>query len=145
MRVREFGLTGLVTALLAGCVSHSQSEEPAALDAEEPPTQIRNADQIALGEQVFFQCRICHVASRGSRSTAGPNLYGVWGRRAGGLDNYPYSGALASSNVTWDAVTLDAFLADPSDYIPGSDMAEGTVRNGEHRAALIAYIETLQD
>lgn len=70
----------------------------------------------------------------------GPNLYGIAGRQAGSLSGYPYSDALAGSDVTWDAASLDAFLADPSGFIPRSEMQRGRVNDPELRAAIVAYL-----
>lgn len=70
----------------------------------------------------------------------GPSLYGIAGRQAGGVAGYPYSDALARSGVTWEAGTLDAFLADPTGFIPGSEMQRGTVSDSEMRAAIVAYL-----
>ena len=70
----------------------------------------------------------------------GPSLFGIAGRQAGAWDGYPYSAALAESRVKWDAASLDAFLANPSGFIPGSEMQRGTVRDPELRAAIVAYL-----
>ena len=70
----------------------------------------------------------------------GPSLHDIAGRQAGSLSDYPYSDALAASDVIWDAASLDAFLADPSGFIPGSEMQRGTVRDPELRGAIVAYL-----
>ena len=38
----------------------------------------------------------------------GPTLKGVFGRKAGSLEDYRYSAAMKRSAVTWDAMTLDS-------------------------------------
>lgn len=99
---------------------------------------------IARGEDAYQQCKGCHSVTPGARSGAGPNLYGVVGRKAGSLSGYPYTQALKDADVVWDAASLDAFLADPSGFVPGSEMKRGAVRNAESRAAIAAYLVSLK-
>ena len=100
---------------------------------------------VQRGEEAFGRCKGCHSIAKGAPSSAGPNLYAVIGRRAGSYPGYPFSDELAQSGVMWDAQSLDAFLADPSGYIPGSDMRRGTVREADTRAAIIAYLAAQSD
>ncbi len=100
---------------------------------------------VQRGEEAYFRCKGCHSIAKGAPSSAGPNLYAVIGRRAGRYPGYPFSDALAQSGVVWDAQSLDAFLADPSGYIPGSEMRRGAVREAETRAAIIAYLAAQSD
>ena len=98
-----------------------------------------------MGADAFHRCDGCHAIEAGAPSGSGPNLFGIVGREAGSLEDYPFSDALVASGVTWDAASLDAFLADPTGYIPGSEMERGVVREAEMRAAIIAYLTTLTD
>lgn len=97
-------------------------------------------DLVAMGEDAFQMCGACHTIEEGAPSSAGPNLYGVIGRLAGSTDGYPYSEALAASDITWDEASLDGFLADPGGFLPGTDMLAGSVRDEERRTAIIAYL-----
>ena len=116
--------------------------EPASERAPEPAL---NPALIQRGEDAYSRCKGCHSIAKGAPSSAGPNLYAVIGRAAGSYPGYPFSDELAQSGVVWDAQNLDAFLADPSGYIPGSDMRRGTVREAETRAAIIAYLAAQSD
>jgi len=100
-------------------------------------------DLVAMGQDAFQRCNGCHVVEAGAASTAGPNLHGVVGRAAGGLDGYPYTDALAAADMTWDEASLDLYLADPTGVVPGTDMLAGTVSDGESRAAIIAYLTSI--
>ncbi|KEO90131.1 hypothetical protein EH31_08545 [Erythrobacter longus] len=97
-------------------------------------------DLVALGEDAFQTCTGCHSVAPDGRSAAGPNLYGVMGRKAGGLEGYSFSDAFAASDITWDEASMDGFLADPQGYIPGSEMLVGAVPDEEQRKAIIAYL-----
>lgn len=95
---------------------------------------------VATGEEAFFRCQGCHSVEQGAPSSAGPNLHGVIGRVAGTYRGYPFTDALATSGIVWDAESLDAYLANPTSYVPGSDMRRGTVRDAAERAAIIAFL-----
>ncbi|RYD45982.1 MAG: c-type cytochrome [Sphingomonadales bacterium] len=90
--------------------------------------------------ETFAQCRACHTLTQGGRSVMGPNLFGVFGRKAGSLPGFAYSPALKASGMVWDARTLDAYLAAPTDKVPGTRMIV-KVADPARRAALIAYLK----
>lgn len=94
----------------------------------------------STGAQTFAQCRACHTLTQGGKSVMGPNLHGVFGRRAGSMPGFAYSPALKGSGLVWDARTLDAFLAAPTVKVPGTRMVL-KVADPARRAALIAYLK----
>ena len=154
MRNRAIATVCLLTVSVAACGSSEQSEvveqivvrEPgapasaaAAVEAQDAP-EVGAVDLVALGEDAFQVCTGCHMVDASGRSAAGPNLYGVVGRKAGSLEGYVFSDAFAASDITWDEASLDGFLADPASYLPGNEMLAGAVPDDEARAAIIAYL-----
>ena len=146
-----------VSLLAFGLVACAQAEPEVVVEqivVREPgqpaanATQAQNAsgdqgqgiDLVALGEDAFQACTGCHNADEGGRSMAGPNLHGVVGRPAAALDDFAYSEALSASGITWDRASLDRFLANPAAYVEGTSMVAGAVRDGEQRAAIVAYL-----
>jgi cytochrome c len=95
------------------------------------------ADQ---GAQAFATCRACHTLQAGAKSGIGPNLNGLFGRKAGSLAGFNYSPALKASKIVWNAQTLDQYLAAPSQKVPGTRMVV-KVADPAKRAALIAYLK----
>ena len=83
------------------------------------------------------QCAACHSIDYNG---VGPAHKGVFGRKAGGAENYPYSEALKRSAVVWNEKTLDKWLTDPEKFIPGQKMGI-QVGNENQRADLIAYLK----
>lgn len=97
------------------------------------------AQDAAAGERAFrTRCASCHSVEPG-QNRAGPSLAGVVGRKAGSVEGARYSQALRDSGITWDAQSLDGFLADPRGTVPGTSM---TLRlaDAAQRAAIIAYL-----
>jgi cytochrome c len=93
------------------------------------------------GAKVFRPCAACHsLAPR--RHMTGPSLAGIWERKAGTAEGFPrYSEALKSSGVTWNAETLDAWLADPRAFIPNNRMTFPGIHDAKARADVIAYLQ----
>jgi cytochrome c2 len=73
----------------------------------------------------------------------GPKHRGVVGRRAGSLEDYTYSLAVKNSGLTWDKTTLDRWLTNPSDLVPGTKMYL-KIDDPQKRADIIAYLERLK-
>lgn len=94
------------------------------------------------GARIFAsQCSLCHALQANAAPKAGPNLWGVFGRKAGSLHGFTYSAAMRDSNVVWTPSTLDAFLAAPDRFLPGTAMAYPGLATENERSALITYLK----
>ncbi|MCE8022466.1 c-type cytochrome [Halomonas sp. MCCC 1A11036] len=100
--------------------------------------------ELRAGERLFrSQCVGCHSVEPGVH-LGGPSLHALLGRPAGSLDDFDYSPALAGAELTWDAPTLDAFLADPSGFLPGNRMVLWGL-DERSRRAIVRYLESLDE
>ena len=99
----------------------------------------RAGGDAARGEKLYEDCAACHSIERGVNGV-GPTLYGIFGRKAGGLDDYRYSPALKRSGLTWTVEALDTFIADPQASVPGNRMPYDGMHDARERADLIAYL-----
>ncbi|MGN6365714.1 c-type cytochrome [Asticcacaulis taihuensis] len=98
--------------------------------------------QLAAGEKVFAQCKACHAIEKGKADGVGPNLYGVYGSKAGTHSaTFKYSAAMKASGQTWNDATLNSFLLAPMKAVPGTKMTYGGVKDDTKRAALVYYLK----
>ena len=107
------------------------------------------ADELPTGDPkrgkiAFFTCYTCHYVGKSLPHHTGPNLFGIFARAAGTAAGYTnYSTALKDSGIRWTADALDAWLADPDGYLPGSSMVFIGVSDPQKRADLIAYLRQI--
>jgi cytochrome c len=93
------------------------------------------------GKSLFEKrCSGCHSLEQDKE---GPRLGRVYGRAAGSVASFNYSDALKSSHITWDANTLDKWLAGPDKFVPDADMAFH-VESATERRAIIAYLKEMR-
>lgn len=100
-----------------------------------------HSPELDRGARVFRICVGCHSLKAGE-FRLGPPLAGLIGRKAGAVPGYRYSKALRQVGIIWNATTLDAWLADPQEFVPGSRMPFSGLKNDRTRAALIAFLES---
>jgi cytochrome c len=131
--------TTTASAPSAQVVPSLDTPENKKLVAELGPT-FANAD-LANGQTRFALCRSCHTIAKGGPNMTGPNLYGIFGRKAGAVADYAYSEGLKGSGVTWSAETLDLWLKDPRAMVAGTKMSFIGVKDDKDRADLIAYLK----
>jgi cytochrome c len=96
----------------------------------------------ADGAQLFnVQCKTCHQAAT---TPLAPTLAGVAGAKIASKPGFNYSPALkAKSSMAWTDANLDAYLANPPCFAPGTRMMV-KVAKPEDRQALIGYMKTLK-
>jgi cytochrome c len=94
----------------------------------------------ARGKLLFLRCASCHDVSSSQSPKIGPNLKGVFGRKAGSLPGYAYSPAMKAQTFTWNEQTLNRWLEKPSDVVPGTAMAFAGVPEKTDRDAIIAFL-----
>jgi cytochrome c len=94
------------------------------------------------GQKLFAACAACHAPDLPTRT--GPDLRGVFGRKAGTVPGFRYSRAMQKAKIAWDDPALDAFIADPQVALPGNTMPFPGIPDEAARRDLIAYLKTLK-
>jgi cytochrome c len=98
------------------------------------------AADIAAGQTEFNKCKICHTVEAGGRGVVGPNLHGIFGRKAATADKFTYSEAMQKSGIVWDDETLTKYLRNPKELVPGGKMAFPGIKDDNQIANLLAYL-----
>ena len=95
----------------------------------------------AKGEKAFAKCRACHSVKAGENKV-GPSLAGVVGRKAGTVEGYKYSDAMKNSGITWNDDTLEKYLKNPKEFIPGNKMVFPGIKKDDEIDDIVAYLKT---
>lgn len=93
-----------------------------------------------LARRTWKLCQSCHMTAEGAGSLVGPNLYGLFGRKAGAGEGFTYSDALQTADFVWTPEKVDHWLENPRTFLPGNRMSFAGVRRPEDRTAVIAYL-----
>jgi len=120
--------------LSAAMASPAMAQETLTMDA------LKAADYMK-GKQAFQgRCSACHTLADSSGDIAGPNLWGVFEREAGGKEGFTYSDTLIDADFVWSPDQLDAWLADPQGYLPGNIMAIPEAVPAADRPNIISFM-----
>lgn len=150
-------LGGLLLLAACGKPSPSTGEQPAqpTEPASAPAAPMTGADKKAIlatlptayqtadlddGQSKFALCKSCHTTAVDGADTVGPNLHGVFGRKAGSKPGFNYSDGLKASGVTWNADQIDRWITDPRKVVPGTKMTYAGMADAKSRTDLIAYL-----
>lgn len=126
-----------------GAVILALMSSPPVADAASPPRQATSArgapppGDARRGAALYeSRCSACHALDA---NRIGPSHRGVFGRRAGAVPGFAYTEALKRSGLTWNAASLDAWLAGPTVLAPGTAMGF-RLSAPQDRADVIAYL-----
>jgi cytochrome c len=98
------------------------------------------AANLKRGQLLYMVCKACHDVEAGLPHKVGPNLHGMFGRKAGTAEGFKYTDALVKSGIVWTPETMDAWLKQPGALVPGNGMAFAGIANDADRASLIAWL-----
>lgn len=95
------------------------------------------------GQRVFnVRCASCHAVGPSAGNGFGPQLNGLFGRRAGSSPGYSYSSAMKRSGIVWNDKTLAAFIDDPDELVPGTKMRFWGMSNQKQVGDLLAWLRS---
>jgi len=157
------GMTALWGVLLVAACGPSnngaQSSAPASAPAAAPaPPALTDAQKKALvaqlppafqsadlsnGEAKFAVCRSCHAVSPDGEDMTGPNLWSVFGRKAGSKPGFSYSDDMKAAGWTWDADRIQSWIANPRAVLAGTKMTYVGMSDPNDRRDVVAYLKVI--
>lgn len=142
--VPEPKTAGYEIEIETAAASDAPAEEEVVVDVVAMVAMADPAD----GEKLTRGCVACHKFEKDGANGTGPALWGVMGRQIGGVDGFKYSGALLEYGAEagpWTYELMNAWLEAPKNLVAGTSMAYSGMRKPEDRAAMLAYLRTLDD
>ena len=104
------------------------------------PAAYQAAD-LSNGEAKFALCRSCHTTAPGGDDMTGPNLWGIFGRKAGSKASFTYSDDLKNAGWTWDADRIDKWITNPRAVLPGTKMTFIGMPDANDRRDVVAFLK----
>jgi cytochrome c len=155
--MRHLGLLIVATccaAGLAGCNKPASTSQPTTEQAAPAPAMSPedmkkaqaalpapyNTADLDNGQSKFALCQTCHTLVAGGPNMTGPNLHGVFGRKAATVPGFNYSDDLKATGWTWDAQRIDSWITDPKAVLPKTKMTFAGLKDPKDRTDVIAYL-----
>jgi cytochrome c len=151
------GIVALGGSLFAG--TYFKSERPETMgypiagvaaegegaEAEKPIEFYLASADVAKGGDVFKKCQACHTVDKGGANGLGPNLYNNMFAKIAHVPGFNYSEALKGHGGNWGWTEMNAWLANPKKFAPGTKMTFAGLSNPEERANVIAFLNSKSD
>jgi len=103
-------------------------------------TVSRTLTPLERGAKIYKRCKACHTLDEGGKHRVGPNLWNIYGSKAGSKDGFSYSKAMAASDIIWNEETMDGYITKPSSFMKGNRMSFIGLKKQEDRDAVQLYI-----
>lgn len=151
------GIAALGFTIASGMIFHAEIPEAgkqgyaiqgveaggAGAAAAVPIANLLASADVAKGETVFKKCTACHSIAQGGANGIGPNLWATLGEGIGqGKGGYAFSEVLKGKGGNWTFELMDAWLANPKKFAPGTKMTFAGLGNPEERASLLLYLNS---
>jgi cytochrome c len=110
----------------------------------EPIMGLLATADVAKGEKLVRACAACHTFDKGGADGTGPHLWNAMTRGVAAT-GFAYSAGMKAHGGKWTYAELNHFLWKPKSVVPDTKMNFIGIKKPEDRAAVIAYLRTLND
>jgi cytochrome c len=135
----------LPAILLSSCGGSGESTStPSPTPQAETAPIVQTASALTpmeRGAKLYKRCKACHTLEEGGKHKVGPNLWDIYGAKAGAKEGFNYSKVMAASELIWDDETMDAYIKKPSEFMKGNRMSFIGIKKAEDRDALLLYMK----
>lgn len=134
--------TLLIALSLTACGGETAPKTTTSVTPERPAVTPVKAERTPMerGRIMYKRCRACHTLEEGGKHKVGPNLWNIYGMKAGSKEGFAYSKVMEASEVVWDTETMDGYVKKPKDFMTGNKMSFVGIKKDEDRAALQEYL-----
>jgi cytochrome c len=132
-------------AIAAKEEGHGAKEAAPAAAPAEPIEKLLASASAEKGQAAAKVCQTCHTFAKGDKNGVGPNLYAIVGDHKGEGRGFNFSAAMKAKGGTWSYDDLNAFIANPKAFVPGTAMGFAGISKDSQRADVIAYLRSLAD
>jgi cytochrome c len=141
LELKQIFLFPLILFFLFACDRESVNTKPKNENKTFANQQAVTSSAGSEGEKIFqAKCGTCHTVDLSKASLVGPHLANLFGRPAGSLEGFAYSGAIKTYAQNWTVENLNSFLENPAMLIPGNRMAFAGLTKVEQRQLIIEYL-----
>jgi cytochrome c2 len=105
---------------------------------------LRYSTLIPSEKGALAPCAVCHRIDADGPESSGPALWGIDGADKASSPWFGYSPALATAEGSWSVADIDAYLADPVGYLPGTSKTLSQVRDADERRRIIDALQKLK-
>ena len=100
------------------------------------------------GKTFWKQCSGCHQIGADAKNRVGPQLNGIFGRKAASVEGFKYSKSMERAGhdgLIWDLKTLNVYIDNPKSLVSGTRMSFRGLKDPQDRADLLAYMRSFSD
>lgn len=138
--IATLGAGALILATIGWAISTESSSTQATIEVTDG---VRYNSLLPSGQGELAPCAVCHRIRAAGPDSSAPALWGIVGSDKASSPWFGYSQALAAAAGTWTAADIDAYLADPVGYLPGTSKTLSQVRDADQRRRIIEALQKL--